>query len=318
MPNNSALPTQILEQAADWMVLLHAGDLSEQQYQQFLNWQAADPRHAQAIQYIEKMTAGLAQLPAHFQPEQLLEAKHSFHQIKKNIVFGLAGLCLLGGTLYLIPWDKWQADQYSAVGEIKRINLADGSQLILASNSYINIHFDQQQRQIELISGEIYIQTAKDPQHRPFVVRTDHGDVTALGTQFTVRQDDRAVQSQVHVYQHAVAIQPKQQPHSQRIGAGQYAQYDEHHVSTVRQLKNQQPYWTQQLLVVEHWPLDKVLTELYRYKKGTYLLDPRLAKIPVSGVFSLKDIEQSLEVLAYQENLSLNFYSPYLLRVQQK
>ena len=94
--------------------------------------------------------------------------------------------------------------------------------------------------------------------------------------------------------------------------------FDDNYISKSITLQNDRPYWTQRLLVVEKWPLEKVLSELYRYRKGTYFLDEDLKAIPVSGVFSLKNTQQSLETLAYTHQLDLNFYSTYLLKIKKR
>jgi len=70
--------------------------------------------------------------------------------------------------------------------------------------------------------------------------------------------------------------------------------------------------------VVEQWPLEKVIGELYRYKKGTYFIDPTLKDLRVSGVFSLKNPQQSLETLAYTHQLELSYYSAYLLKIKKR
>ncbi|MCH7336368.1 FecR domain-containing protein [Acinetobacter sp. NIPH 2699] len=318
MSHPSKIPPHVLDAAADWLVLLHSGEMTEIQQQQFEQWKIEKKQHALAIQQIEKFTQGLTGLANNFPAESLVQSNQKFNQMtKRNMLFGLSGLCVLGFAVYLMPWTKWQSDYHTEVGEIKTIPLKDGSQLILASDSYIQVNFSQQLRQIKLIEGEIYIQTAKDPQHRPFMVETKDGSVEALGTQFTVRQEHND-QTKVKVYQHAIAIQPHTSPQRQILQQGQRAFFNGNRISKPIPLENDQPYWTQQLLVVEQWPLQKVLDELYRYKKGTYLIDSELKNIHISGVFSLNNTQQSLETLAYTHQLELSYYSPYLLKIKKR
>lgn len=232
------------------------------------------------------------------------------------MLLSLSGLVIVGLSAYFIPWEKWQSDYHTKVGEIKKVSLKDGSQLIMASDCYVDVHFTQEKRLIKLIDGEIYVETAKDAQHRPFIVETQNGSVQALGTQFTVRQEN-SEPTKVKVYKHAVAIEPENASKRQILKQGQRAFFDEKYISKALPLDNDQPYWTQQLLVVDQWPLQKVLDELFRYKKGTYHLDPELKNIKISGVFSLKNPEQSLETLAYSHQLELIYYSPYLLNIKK-
>lgn len=92
----------------------------------------------------------------------------------------------------------------------------------MASDCYVDVNFTQETRQIKLIDGEIYIETAKDAQHRPFIVETKNGSVEALGTQFTVRQEN-SEQTKVKVYKHAVAIEPENSSKRQILKQGQRA-----------------------------------------------------------------------------------------------
>ncbi|MBN6513543.1 FecR domain-containing protein [Acinetobacter pittii] len=312
------IPPHVLDAAADWLVLLHSGEMTALQQQQFEQWKAEKKEHQLALQQMEKFSHGLSNLAGNFPSKALVQSNQKFNlAAKRNMLLSLSGLVIVGLSAYFIPWEKWQSDYHTKVGEIKKVSLKDGSQLIMASDCYVDVNFTQEKRQIKLIDGEIYIETAKDAQHRPFIVETKNGSVEALGTQFTVRQEN-SEQTKVKVYKHAVAIEPENSSKRQILKQGQRAFFDEKYISKALPLDNDQPYWTQQLLVVDQWPLQKVLDELFRYKKGTYHLAPELKNIKISGVFSLKNPEQSLETLAYSHQLELTYYSPYLLNIKKR
>ena len=312
------IPPHVLDAAADWLVLLHSGEMTALQQQQFEQWKAEKKEHQLALQQMEKFSHGLSNLAGNFPSKALVQSNQKFNlAAKRNMLLSLSGLVIVGLSAYFIPWEKWQSDYHTKVGEIKKVSLKDGSQLIMASDCYVDVNFTQEKRQIKLIDGEIYVETAKDAQHRPFIVETKNGSVEALGTQFTVRQEN-SEQTKVKVYKHAVAIEPENAAKRQILKQGQRAFFDEKYISKALPLDNDQPYWTQQLLVVDQWPLQKVLDELFRYKKGTYHLAPELKNIKISGVFSLKNPEQSLETLAYSHQLELTYYSPYLLNIKKR
>ncbi|MDY7371049.1 FecR family protein [Acinetobacter oleivorans] len=318
MSDITKIPPHVLDAAADWLVILHSGEMTALQQQQFEQWKVEKKEHQLALQQMEKFSHGLSNLAANFPSEALVQSNQKFNlAAKRNMLLSLSGLMIVGLSAYFIPWEKWQSDYHTKVGEIRKVSLKDGSQLIMASDCYVDVNFTQEKRQIKLIDGEIYIETAKDAQHRPFIIETKNGSVEALGTQFTVRQEN-SEQTKVKVYKHAVAIEPENSSKRQILKQGQRAFFDEKYISKALPLDNDQPYWTQQLLVVDQWPLQKVLDELFRYKKGTYYLDPELKNIKISGVFSLKNPEQSLETLAYSHQLELNYYSPYLLNIKKR
>ncbi len=318
MSDMNKIPPHVLDAAADWLVILHSGEMTTLQQQQFEQWKAEKKEHQLALQQMEKLSHGLSNFAGNFPSEALVQSNQKFNlAAKRNMLLSLSGLMFVGLSAYFIPWEKWQSDYHTKVGEIKKVSLKDGSQLIMASDCYVDVNFTQEKRQIKLIDGEIYIETAKDAQHRPFIVETKNGSVEALGTQFTVRQEN-SEQTKVKVYKHAVAIEPENSSKRQILKQGQRAFFDEKYISKALPLDNDQPYWTQQLLVVDQWPLQKVLDELFRYKKGTYHLAPELKNIKISGVFSLKNPEQSLETLAYSHQLELTYYSPYLLNIKKR
>jgi len=81
---------------------------------------------------------------------------------------------------------------HSPLGQRKKIDLADGSIVILNSNSTISIAFKNDKREVRL-NGDAFFQVAKD-ETKPFIVSEDNIAVTALGTEFYVhgRKDDES------------------------------------------------------------------------------------------------------------------------------
>lgn len=314
------LPEHVLDELADWLVLQHSGEMTDTQRQAFEQWKVNHLVHHHSMDQIEKFTSTLSALPETLHSETLVKSEHQLN-IKINqyqLLLSISVFILIGSLIYILPWSKWQADQSTTVGEIKSLTLDDGSQLILASDSSVNINFNQRTREIQLIQGEIYIKTAKDyQQHRPFFVKTQYGQIEALGTQFIIKQDQNE-KTKVKVYEHAVAIYPKDKHSRTVLQQGHKIAFNDQVLSNTYAIKQQKPYWTQQLLVVENWSLKKVMHELYRYRQGIYFIDPALDKIQVSGVFSLKNTTQSIETLAQTYSLQLNYYGNHILSIKQK
>ena len=79
----------------------------------------------------------------------------------------------------------------SSLGQRQKIDLPDGSFVILNSNSSIRIAFTDEQREIRL-KGDAFFRVAKD-ERIPFIVFTENVTATALGTEFYVhgRKDDQ-------------------------------------------------------------------------------------------------------------------------------
>jgi transmembrane sensor len=73
----------------------------------------------------------------------------------------------------------------TAVGQQKSTLLADGSAVILNTNSQIRVDYGGGYRQVHLLQGEALFSVAKDTE-RPFRVYAANGRIEALGTAFSV------------------------------------------------------------------------------------------------------------------------------------
>ena len=110
--------------------------------------------------------------------------------------------------------------------EIRALTLPDGTRLTLSTGTAIDLRFDANARLVLLLAGEILVATAPDPAAtpRPFRVRGRHGTVQALGTRFTVREDDE--DARVAVFEGAVEIRPAGAPDAAiRLDAGQGSRF---------------------------------------------------------------------------------------------
>ena len=73
----------------------------------------------------------------------------------------------------------------TAVGQQSIRNLADGSQVMLNTNSQIKVEYGEASRNVYLLQGEALFTVAKNPQ-RPFRVYAGSGLIEAVGTAFSV------------------------------------------------------------------------------------------------------------------------------------
>ncbi|MBO9635424.1 MAG: FecR family protein [Chitinophagaceae bacterium] len=83
---------------------------------------------------------------------------------------------------------KTLAGWYKAeIGEMKTVQLPDGTVVTLNANSSIKLNkdFNTSDRRLEL-SGEAFFKVAQNPS-RPFIIHTDRMDVRVLGTSFNVK-----------------------------------------------------------------------------------------------------------------------------------
>jgi transmembrane sensor len=84
----------------------------------------------------------------------------------------------------------------TAVGEIRRVPLKDGSMAAVNTATRLAVILRPEIRQVTLDQGEAWFQVAKD-RSRPFVVEAGEVRVQAVGTAFSVRRTDTGADVQV-------------------------------------------------------------------------------------------------------------------------
>ncbi len=285
-----------LEQAAHWYAVLHADDVTEDDHTAWRIWLMQCPEHRSAWQHIEAVSQ-------RFEPLQVEGERHAAagalraackpNLSRRKLLNGaaiIAGTSLLGWTAWRhTPLPDlvmvWTADQRTAVGDIREIVLTDGSRIWLNTASAINIDYRSTLRRLQLIAGEILIQTAPDlqqPFERPFVVDTGHGHLQALGTRFTVQLNQE--ETCLAVYEGAVKIRTANSSTSETITAGWQTRFNQDGITELQQAEHARQSWVQGVLLADNMPLKELVAELSRYRTGYLGIAPEIADLWVMGV----------------------------------
>jgi transmembrane sensor len=110
----------------------------------------------------------------------------------RRYAFGLAALVIvlvgLGVRSALTERAPW-AQYHTNLGKVLNIPLADGSTVVLNTDTEIRVRLGDKRRNVELLRGEALFQISHDPG-RPFEVEVDGIRVKAIGTAFSVRLRD--------------------------------------------------------------------------------------------------------------------------------
>ncbi|MCY1264052.1 FecR protein [compost metagenome] len=288
---------RIREEAADWLLRLE--DSSAQTLAEFEAWRGADPRHAQVFEQIQRLWQALQPAPKRRPPRAVALA----------LALAIPALLLLGQAPAVRPW---LADQRSGSGEIRRIELEDGSYLMLNSNSAVNIRYDGRQRRIELVAGEVLAEVRRDPLGRPFLISDRDGEVRALGTRYLVRQDDDG--SRAAVLESKVSVSSADAV--QTLNAGEQARFDAGRIGPVQAVTAETAAWSRNQLVFHDRPLGEVLAELQRHRHGLiWSSGDALESLRFTGVLPLADSDAALRLLEASLPIRLERHSAYLVRV---
>ncbi|KZC19614.1 MULTISPECIES: FecR family protein [Rhodanobacter] len=306
--------TEIRTAAQQWFARLLAPDCNELEHAAFNRWRAASPLHDAAYRQVADVwerSVGLredpvivAALQEAMRPAVRLGRPH--HQRWWPALAAAASLVLVITALLWVfmPRDAAAIRYATVLGEQRTVALADGSKVVLDTDSELLVQIDKRARNLTLQRGRADFEVRHDTA-RPFVVHVGDGSVTATGTHFQVRVGESnsvvtLLQGQVVVAANAqdsnrsatlrpgerIAIEP-----SGRLGALQAVSESE--------LANARG-WTGGNLVVKAWRLDAVVAEMNRYSSTKLRLgDPALANVPISGVFKAGDQKSFALALEY-------------------
>ena len=84
-----------------------------------------------------------------------------------------------------------EADHMTATAEQRRVQLADGTVVLLAPESAIDVVYGEGARRVRLLKGRAYFDVAAD--RRPFAVQAGEVEARDIGTAFDVGLDARGV-----------------------------------------------------------------------------------------------------------------------------
>ncbi|MDD2100747.1 FecR domain-containing protein [Pseudomonas putida] len=302
---------QAIGAAARWYARLRSGIASDSDLAAWNDWLAGDPAHRQAWQRMVDVSEQMASVPGSLASPALRGADRSRRQVLRSVLV-LASAGSLGWLgLRSETSSNLFADFRTAVGERREFRLADGSTLLLNTDTSVNLRFDGRQRVLELLRGEIQVTTAVDPLKRPFKVLTHHAEVLALGTRFLVRYNGQG--GGVAVLEKAVEV--RSAGSMVRLEAGQSLDFDGHSLGAVRRNDASVGAWQQGSIIAINRPLSELLADLSRYRTGVLRCDPSIAQLKVSGAFPIDDTDLALAALESGFSLRITRYSRYWVDV---
>ncbi|MCY1501332.1 FecR protein [compost metagenome] len=282
------------EQAALWFARMQNAGAEHPQRAQFEAWLAAHPQHAAEYQAFAELWGEFSSTR---RTEALAQAMEQRRQRRRLLQGGLCALLLaFGGGL---GWHTWrqgplELDLYTAIGEQREEHLRDGSELHLNADTRLHVHYDDAQRQVELLRGEAIFEVARNPQ-RPFVIDSGLARVSVLGTRFVVnRLPDRL---RVSVERGVVQVDSLSRPgDSLRLTAGQVLEVrTDGHLQRLPLAAANAFAFQRGNLVFEQADLAEIAASLSRYRQQP--VQAAAGGPRISAVVQLADVEGFLEAL---------------------
>ncbi len=291
------LPTEVLEEAAEWLMRLSENDLSDSERAEWQRWKVSTPERDRAWARAQLLQSKLGGLP----PSLAMSALDRPSYPERRAALGKLALLL---ALMPVGWGTWKlaqsqhrtADFRTRVGERRELTLADGSHITLNTDTAIDVLFDSRQRRVHLREGEILVQTAQDAS-RPFLVSTRQGRMQALGTRFTVRELSARTHLAVLEGAVQVVLADNRQTAPMIVNAGQRTEFSAQQFGALTPADQNVGAWVQGMLMADNMRLADFVAELTRYRHGFVRYDPAIADLRISGAFPISDTQRTLNML---------------------
>jgi transmembrane sensor len=315
--SNSPIP----EQAADWLVELSDPGLDERRRRQFMSWLKRSPQHIEEFlalavleQEIAEQPITLADLLAEFHraepapveplfgaPAARAEALPSARRMHpgnrrpgQRLVRWLAAAGVGAFALLLTQFihvDAPAVRHGTAIGEQRSVALADGSIVMLNTQSEVEVRMDRSTRHVSLLAGEAMFDVVPD-RERPFVVQAGRVSLRVLGTKFSVYRT--GAMTRLAVVEGTVQLVPDDRlDDAVLVTAGETLLAGREGILPRSAGVDFETAvaWTDRRLIFNAAPLAQVVHEFNRYNTVRLIVeDSELAGTPVTTVFKANDV----------------------------
>lgn len=192
--------------AREWMSSLYSGEITEQGQAGLRAWLAESPDHRAAFQMLNELWTSLDRVP-HVENE-LVEAPRNAANVSKPAAWRtvlqraanvriaamfVAGIAVIAALATLQIADRADEHHFATqVGEVRALDLTDGSKLVLRPDTAILTSMSSEQRNVAIERGGAYFDVSRD-ESRPFVVSAGSVGVRVRGTAFDVLKGPSSV-----------------------------------------------------------------------------------------------------------------------------
>jgi transmembrane sensor len=333
-------------EAARWVARFDAGDVSARDQAAFQEWLNRSPLHREAIAVYGNLWSefdALKSLTGSGEVEQPAVVRDSRPAMRERALPWLAAcaaslvVVAAGAGFLLHPKPRLSASAQrpvlarapdkgtyeTAVGSQKKITLADGTSVILNTNSRLDVDFADKQRDVHLTRGEAYFEVVHD-KTRPFTVYANNYVVRDIGTAFDVHLS-KAGLVEVGVTKGSVEVKPADGAHVIDAANSLGVVTAGHDIVLGEKVERAEAVpsadmgrklaWRQGQLIYTGQPLGEVLADVSRYSNiKIELADPALADLPVGGAFRTDQIEAIFAALENNFGVRAEWIDPQHVR----
>ena len=311
-------------QAAGWYARKRAGDMSAQEIAALNAWLAEGSAHLDAFERLERTWSGVE--AARGDPRIMIMRERALKRggrapkvlAMRAAAASIAVAVIAAALLSLAPLigingygSLASQTLRTGVGQQATVTLSDGSVVTLNTDTRLRTRAAKGKRLVYLDRGQAFFRVARDPLH-PFVVTAAGRTVTAVGTAFDVRVDERRMEVTVVEGKVRVEGSPplvrlpsterREAPRKAELTAGAQlvASLDTPSWTVAKTDTAREVSWLRGYVVFQKARFADVVAEMNRYSDRKLVVeDDALAAVPISGAFKAGDIDSF--VRAYED-----------------
>ena len=296
-----------MDQALDWLVILQSPTPAE--CLAFDAWLAEDPAHAAAYARATALWHHASVGEAAQRLDAAAPAKPRQPPRRKRLRLApvaSAAMIVLGAVAMTDLPMRLKADYVTATGERQRLDLQDGSKVLLNTETAFSSQFKDNRELTRLYQGEAFFDVSADSV-APLHLEAGPIQASVRNSAFAVRYLDGEAQVRVqrgNVDLQGVGNEPMQLSAGDSIKVGPAGFGPKERMDPARDLA-----WVQGRLIFENCPLNQVLAELGRYYPGWILnANTRLGEMTVTGNYRLEHPLAVIRSLAQVTSATIREY----------
>lgn len=310
-------------QAADWFIALREEPDDVSLATRFEHWLMASSAHAAAWKEMGETARLLGAVSQHAATLPLPTLKGGRRRAAANFVgrhYGKAAMAMAASVAGLIlagpaMVTRMEADHVTGSGEVKSVQLSDGSNIELGPDSAVAIDYRAGQRTVRLLAGRAMFEVRHDP-HRVFRVAAGDVSTRVLGTGFEVRKIKRG--ATVAVLHGRVAVDS--QTGNALLQAGDWVSVDgTEGITHGHQIPQLTGSWSRRSIILQNRTIEDAIDELRPWFNGRIILADRdLRQRTVTGVYDARRPARSLSLMVSPYGGAVQQITPWLLIVTRQ
>jgi len=192
---------EVQAECHQWLALLHSGNVTDADRARFESWLQADPRHRHAYELLQLVWNDISELLQLKTLKPRPSRRRAAPSVQRRALLWFAAAAVVAIAILAVnsrdeTSPEFAQDYATRLGEVRTLQLPDGSSLTLGAYSHAAVKLSATERRVSLDRGEAYFDVAQDAA-RPFFVDARSAAVRVVGTRFDVRVGSNRVRIEV-------------------------------------------------------------------------------------------------------------------------